>query len=419
MTTDVSLDKLSHRLFWFAFFCLAVFIPFSIAGANFAIGFGCLAWILAALASRRRPAAVTEPRRASVVSDPVFAGSVLLVVCALPSVVMSENISRAFKDWKSYWLLLIYFLVAVNLASHKLREVAFWTLFASTTISCLVAFVQRAGGFDFWFVHIGAEHRVGSTLYTMTFAGILCQIIVLNFAVLLRKGIERRHALILAAGLIIQFTAILLTMTRGAWVALIAGLAAVGFLVRNKTVVLAGAALVVAMVAFSIVYSRDQGRTLSIGALLNSAADRNVHTRLVLWDIAWDLFTAHPLLGVGMGDYTLEAEKLMGGREVKTAVDSHNVYLQILATRGLVGFLPFLFFWFALTRSLYRLKRTLERGSLAYQYAVGAIGVTVAILFGALTENNIDDSEVFIAFMFIVGMARSAEYLPGAAPHHS
>jgi hypothetical protein len=40
----------------------------------------------------------------------------------------------------------------------------------------------------------------------------------------------------------------------------------------------------------------------------------------------------------------------------------------------------------------------------------------VAILFGALTENNIDDAEVFIAFMFVVGLARSAEYAPESQP---
>jgi O-antigen ligase len=351
-----------------------------------------------------------------VIKDPLLLGSVLLVLFGLPSVFMSENIQRALNDWGSYWLLLIYFLVAVNLAVHRMREAVFWALFASATLSCLVAFVQRAGGLDLWFIHIGSEHRVSGTMHTMTYAGILYQIIILGFAVLLRKGIPRRHAVILSAGLAAQFATILLTMTRGAWVALIAGLAAVCLLVRDKVVAVVAAGLVVALVVFSALYSRDQGRTISLGALLNSAADRNVHTRLVLWDIAWDLFEEHPLLGVGMGDYTEEADKMLAGREVRTTVDSHNVYLQILATRGLVGFLPFVFFWAALVWSLFRYKKTLEKGSLPRQYVVGAIGVTVAVLVGALTENNIDDAEVFIAFMFIVGLARSGEYVPNSKP---
>jgi O-antigen ligase len=102
----------------------------------------------------------------------------------------------------------------------------------------------------------------------------------------------------------------------------------------------------------------------------------------------------------------------VGDRTVTTTTDTHNVYLQLLATRGIVGFLPFVFFWWVILRSLFRLRGQVPKGSLEWHYAVGAIGATVAILFGALTENNVDDEEVFIAFMFILGLARSAEYLP-------
>lgn len=409
-------ETISHRLFQASLFCLALFIPFSIAGSNISIGFGFLAWLLAAFTRRRGGSDTTARPRISVFGDPLLLGSALLVLSALPSVFMSDNIRRALNDWGSYWLLLVYFLVAANLASHRMRETAFRVLFVSTTLSCLVAFVQRAGGLDVWFVHIGPEHRVSGTMHTMTYAGILYQVIVLGFAVMLRSGIRPRQVLFFSVGLAAQFAAILFTMTRGAWVALVAGLAAVCLLVRNKTVAGAAAGLVVALLAFSVVYSRDQGRNLSVGALLNSAADRNVHTRLVLWDIAWDLFEANPLLGVGMGDYTAEADRMLAGRDVRTTVDSHNVYLQVLATRGLVGFLPFVFFWVTVLWSLLRYKNSLQKGSLPYMYAVGALGVTVAVLVGALTENNVDDAEVFTAFMFILGLARSGEYAAGATP---
>jgi O-antigen ligase len=143
--------------------------------------------------------------------------------------------------------------------------------------------------------------------------------------------------------------------------------------------------------------------------------DIHAGTRLVLWDVAWDLFKKHPLLGVGMGDYSTEADKLIGERFVTTTTDSHNVYLQVLATRGLVGFLPFVLFWVVVLRSLFQLKSRSARGSASWHYAVGAIGATVAMLFGALTENNMDDEEVFIAYMFILGLVFSGEYALGSA----
>jgi O-antigen ligase len=415
----VNLDNISHRLFQLSFAALAMCIPFTIAGANIAVGFGLLAWLLATIAGFRDGGMDGwRSKRNSLLSDPMLIASALLVVSALPSVLLSENLARAVNDWGSYWLLSIYFLVAANLAVHGMRETAFWTLFASVTISCLVAFVQRAGGFDFWFIHLSGKHRVESTLFTMTFAGILYQAIMLNLAVALRKKTEWRFSLILWGGLVIQLVALVLTVTRGAWVALFAGLATVCILIRNRAVVMLSAAAVGFVLVFAFVTAKDSGRNVS-PVLLFQEIDIHAGTRLVLWDIAWDLFKANPVLGVGMGDYSIEADKLVGRRTVTTTTDTHNVYLQVLATRGLVGFLPFVFFWWVILRSLFRLKGQTPKGSLEWHYAVGAIGATVAILFGALTENNVDDEEVFIAFMFILGLARSVDYLRrGSVANH-
>jgi O-antigen ligase len=407
------LDNTSRRLFQFALVSLAFFVPFSIAGANFAIGFGILAWILFAVARRERLyERLGREGDIDTRNDPFLAASLVLALGALPSVFMSEHLGRALHDWRSYWLLLVHFLVAAHVSRVRVRRLAYWTLFASASAACAVAFVQRAGGLNLGFIHIGGEHRVGGTLYTMTFAGILYQLVILNFAVSLNTTLAVRTRLIVAAGTVAQFVALLFTMTRGAWVAVIAGLAAVCLLIRNRTVAVVAALLVVGLVAFTFVYGMDEDRAMSVTDLLQNPADRNVSTRLVLWDIAWNMFLEHPVAGVGMGDYESEARSMLDGREVRTAVDSHNAYLQILATRGLVGFLPFVIFWVVLLRELYRTKRRHRRGSMEWTYAVGAIGVTIAILFGALTELNIDDEEVFIAFMFLTGLARAAMYTP-------
>jgi O-antigen ligase len=412
---DLPLETNSRRLFRFAFVSLALFIPFSIAGANFAIGLGALAWLFFALARRDRLyERMGRSGDLNVQHDPLLLAALVLALSALPSALMSEDLPRALKDWKSYWLLFVHFLVAANIARVHSRGGAFWVLFASATLSCLLAFVQRAGGVDWGFIHIGGERRVGGTLYTMTFAGILYQLVVFFAAVALGAAIPARARLILLAGAAVQFVAVLFTMTRGAWVAVVAGLLTACLLIRNRAVAAFASILVVGLVAFSSFYGRDQGRTLSLPALLESSADRNVSTRLVLWDVAWDLFKAHPIMGVGMGDYEAEAKKLVAGREVRTTVDSHNVYLQILSTRGLVGFIPFVAFWVVLFRELFRAKRARPRGTVEWGYAVGAIAVTVAVLVGALTELNIDDEEVFIAFMLLTGLARAIVFTPRA-----
>jgi O-antigen ligase len=410
---DSPLDTISRRLLQTGLVLLALFVPFSIAGASNAIGLGTVAWLLYSYSRRDRLyERLGRDGDVDARNDPFLFVSLLLVLSAVPSVFMSENLGRALADWRSYWLLLVHFLVAAHARRVRVAGTAYWVLLASASASCLVAFVQRAGGFDLGVLHLAPEHRAGGTLYTMTFAGILTQLVVFNAAVALGTRLGGRARALIALAALVQFVALLLTLTRGAWLAVIAGLVAVCLLIRNRTVAVAAVLLVAGLVAFTFVLGRDDGRALSITELLESRADRNVSTRLVLWDIAWKLFLEHPVTGVGMGDFETEAEARLAGRSVMTATDAHNAYLQVLATRGLVGFVPFLLFWFVLLRELFKAKGRSERGSVEWGWAVGAIGVAVAVLFGALTELNIDDEEVFIAFMFLTGLARSAMYTP-------
>jgi O-antigen ligase len=380
-------------------------IPFSIAGETGAIFLGIIAWLiaLAAIPSARKSAG-------AIFKDPFFYACILLVVSAIPSLLMSENFSRAFHDWKSYWLLIVYFLVAFNVRSLKMQQRLFWILFASLMLSCALALIQHYGGLDLILFTIQPKHRPGGTLYPMTLAGILYQTIMLSFAVLMRERRPSWIALLIAAGVLVQFIVLLFTLTRGAYLALAAGLLVMLLLMRNKRALTGVAVLLVLLAAFVTFKPTDLDRTLSVPNMVQTPPDRNVRTRLILWEISFELFKRHPVLGVGAGDYSIETEKLLAERKVTTTVDSHNIYLQTLATRGLVGFLPFIAFWFLLLRELFRLRCRLRPRSFGKYFVTGAIGATAAILIGALTENNIDDEEVFIAFLFIIGLAKSATY---------
>jgi O-antigen ligase len=119
------------------------------------------------------------------------------------------------------------------------------------------------------------------------------------------------------------------------------------------------------------------------------------------------MFRENPIFGVGMGDYSLEVDRRLRKREVRTTVDTHNVFLHVLATRGLFGFIPFVLYFVILIRSLAGVFSRAGPQSTERYYAAGAIAAVCAVLVGALTENNIDDSEVYMALMFIVGLARS------------
>ena len=392
-----SLESTSNGAFRAAFVLLGLFVSFSIAGMNFALGLAALAWALW----------IIDRRGARVRPDGLALASIGLALSAVPAVLLSENMPRALNDWRSYWELAICFLVGAHIARVRVRETAFWAMAAASMGACLVAFVQRAGGLDLGPVHIGAAHRVGGTMFTMTFAGILYQLILFNAAAAFSPRFARQRGW-LTLVVALEFTALLMTMTRGAWIALFAGALVLCFLVRKRALVLGTVVALAAALAFSFVFARDQGRTIAVTELATRPADRNVATRLVLWQISWELFREHPVFGVGMGDYTIEADKRLRKREVRTTVDTHNVYLHLLATRGVVGFIPFLIYFVVLLRSLARVYARAGPSLVERYYAAGAIAAVAAVMAGALTENNVDDSEVFMVLMFLVGIARSA-----------
>jgi O-antigen ligase len=79
------------------------------------------------------------------------------------------------------------------------------------------------------------------------------------------------------------------------------------------------------------------------------ALEKNIKVRIVEWEGSLRIFQHHPILGVGTGasqDYlddfykanTVEPEKYIG-------FNSHNYYLHVLMTYGLLGFVMIAVFW--------------------------------------------------------------------------
>ncbi len=406
----MNLEKNSSILIRTALLGIALFIPFSIAGSNTAIGIGILGLILGLVSSPEQKERLKELRR-----DPIILAALLLVATGLVSALTSENLARGIKDWKAYWLFVIYVLAGYHPIDEKFRKSLFWTLFASATLSALVAVIQAAGGMDFLFIHIRAALRARSTLFIMTFAGIFCLLILFNFSVLLREKRAGTTFLILIAGILVQAVGFLFALSRGSWLAFFFGLLALVVILRRKKALVLGGVLVIVIASLTAFNPKLNARFKSTWENLRSPTDRSIKTRYVLWDISLDLIEEHPLMGIGMGDFSLEAERRLGGRFVKSTADAHNIYLHVLATRGIFGFIPFVLFWVVVLRSLARWERSSRHGDQFHRHIIaGVFAACVALLVGALTENNIDDSEIFIAFLFLLGYARSTQWVTRA-----
>ncbi len=119
------------------------------------------------------------------------------------------------------------------------------------------------------------------------------------------------------------------------------------------------------------------------------AVGSDVVTRLLLWGTAWDYFMHSPVFGVGWGNfvhlYGLDLSSFM--RPEMLAV--HNLYLQLLAETGLVGFVAF----FYLVVQSWRQARSQWRSSVDFldlALAFGVLGALLSVLVHGFVDFLLD-----------------------------
>lgn len=210
--------------------------------------------------------------------------------------------------------------------------------------------------------HIGelmarATGRIFSTfLVSNSFAGFIALVFPGFLGHVLDRLLAggRRGAFLAASGLWLAaaLACLLLTYSKGGWVAFGLGMAAFaamlgkGVLVRHARLAIGTAAA--ALAAF--------GLLLAIGIVPTQifrdiATSQNV--RLGYWRGALDMARGHPLGGVGLatfGDHYPRYRPLLA----HPAQDAHNAYLQVLAELGVPGLAAFLWLWAAWLRNALR-----------------------------------------------------------------
>lgn len=92
--------------------------------------------------------------------------------------------------------------------------------------------------------------------------------------------------------------------------------------------------------------------------------------RLVLYEAAWDIFKENPLFGIGWGQFIV----VTSGQLLSRDLIVHNVYLQLLAETGLVGFFavitPIMYCYYKTFRAI-RLLFNKEEGHNHYMWKIG------------------------------------------------
>lgn len=247
----------------------------------------------------------------------------------------------------------------------------------------------------------------------------------LTLGLIVAGGVGRERILIYFGALLPIWTALVLSNSRGALVAMLAQVVSAGLLLtasyktsdredsggrwikalRSMPASIAMILVLVVGVVWGtlwlggdrLVTKLSEGQKAMAASQLREGASRNQ-----MWKATWQMFAAHPITGVGLGGYWVAIPTFHDASGLMTPQEAHNDYLELLASGGLVG--TALAVWFLIVvigriRTNLQINNGFERAAV-FGATLGLIGVSAHSLvdFGL---HMIVNAVVFTALIVI------------------
>lgn len=270
--------------------------------------------------------------------------------------------------------------------------------------------------------------RAVGVVHPIIFGDLSISMGMLSFAGLMwfiRRG--KGGVIIPLLGLFAGLLASALSLSRGGWVAIPVVLVIyVWAFSKYFSMKYLAIGLTLFMVAIAAVYVLPQtGVKQRVDRTLNNLdrymASQNVNdparstsigSRFEMWRSAWNMFTDHPLVGGGWGEFRGYTQKLIQQGRVNKNVGryyhAHNEYLSILAKGGILSFTAFMVLFLTPTLLLYnKIKNTADQEVRAY--AIAGLVLMASYASFALSEAILERSRpvTFLSFYLAVFMALS------------
>ena len=248
------------------------------------------------------------------------------------------------------WRFVMYSLLAIFISQDKkIKHLSIWGLWWGGVTIALLGLIQyflypnlRNLQYLGWDPH---QYRIFSTLLDPNFTGI---ILVLTLILGMYLFNTQKQKKVIIAGEIISFIALLLTYSRGSYLALIIGIFVMVML--NKKIRLIWRIGLIGI--FGIVF---MGLLFLLphpgGEGVNLLRVISVESRIENSQEAIELFIKSPIIGYGFN--TLRYFR-SGFDEYSQSVSGfHNSWLFILVTTGILGLLSYIWIWWNILKTLY------------------------------------------------------------------
>lgn len=296
-------------------------------------------------------------------------------------------------------LLFLVVPIVYSLARGERTRTVLTVALAAGAVNAVVGIVQYG---VLQYDNLG-QRPSGSMGHYMTYAGLLMLMLCAALSRLLFDARDRTGALVVLPALSV---ALVVTLTRSAWIGTVAG-AGLLLILRDRR--LLALAPVAAVIFLAVAPAGVTERVYSTFDL----QDPTNRDRLAMVTVGAGMVRDHPLTGVGPGlVQAVYAEYRPENAVNETNPHLHNVPLQIAAERGLPALA--LWGWFVAATVIDLTRRLQQPGSRTL--AAGGLAAVAAMLVAGLFEYNFGDSEFLMLLLVLVTLpAASAARPPRAA----
>ncbi len=327
------------------------------------LGLACLPFALAHLAFRSAPLKLNAVFSAFAVSFVIEMFSYFSHGGTLGNPLLTNRVSM---------LLLFFLIIALVDSIARLRRVIL-IMIGSVTIAAV--YVVR----DWQFNRMYADYRPGGISGDANYFALCASVCMLLSLQLALSGPTRWEKRFLYACLAITSVAFLMAASRGGFVGLAIGLFFLMFRSRRGVRALVLIGLLIAPLLVLVPNTTIQ-RILHPGSGEQEAVD----ARYITWMAGLRMIEAHPISGIGLGQFRAQVLRYEGLNDKPVQLLAHNTYIEVSAEQGLLGLLAYLALIWSGFRALSRAAR-FERQPMMREVAIGfqaaMIAATVCAIF--------------------------------------
>jgi hypothetical protein len=303
--------------------------------------------------------------------------------------------SGILQNWKNYMIFpLLFFITVNNIKSIKqMKWLILFIVFSMFLMNYYTINQIR------WMSGIISRTKINGTFMTLGPNEIaafyaMYTFVLVGIVLCFRAKLWRLQ---LMAVILMNSFCILFLYSRGAYLALLSGLAFISFM-KNKGLFIA---IILLLLSWKVILPPDVIERINETQTEEGELDNSSKYRLELWEEGINMFKKAPLIGVGLsviagGGIAIHDGEIVFG-------DTHNIYIKILAEQGIVGIMILLILLWLAFRSGWQLYKTSDDDFMK-GLGLGFLGCVIAVVVSNVFGDRWTHHQVGAYFWVFLGL---------------